>query len=57
MVMEAGEIWQGCVMGNEGALSDSKMLVYLVEGLEEREIVMDDLSLMEVSSDSYCQAS
>ena len=50
MVMEAREIWQGCVVGNEGASSDLKMPVYLVKtslGLEERGTVMDDLCLME----------
>ena len=50
MVMVEGEIWQGCVMGNEGAPSDSKMLVYLAKtllGLEEMGIVMDARSLKE----------
>ena len=46
-VMEVVEIWQGYVRENVDASNESKSLENLWLGLEEREIVMDDLNLRE----------
>ena len=46
-VMEVVAIWQGYVRENVDASNDSKRLENLRLGLEEREIVMDDLNLRE----------
>ena len=44
-VMEVVAIWQGYVKGNDDASNESKRLVNVWLGLEEKEIVMDVLNL------------